>query len=370
MANMGDWEQKNLLNELNLGMELAKQLQFQLNSPSSSRETREMLVHKILASYHKLLSMLNSSGSTGEIQSIGVGNGMSESPSSLNGSPKSEDSDRDFKDLEYKDGVKKRNSIPRWTKQVRVNPGMGLEGPLDDGFSWRKYGQKDILGAKHPRGYYRCTHRNVQGCLATKQVQRSDEDSTIFEITYRGRHTCSQANHTPPTTQSSENQELKTNIDPHHKYQQTLHENQQLSRELLSNFSSHLKVITKDLDSQNDPTFPPSFEFPSTSNVNPENRVLSSPLVDDSFMGNYSPAFMPSSASSTPYFSASQNGVHHNFVGNQNFQLHQSDHLPEHDQIISAATSATNSPTIGMHFPFGNVEFDPNFTFGSPGFLP
>ena len=40
------------------------------------------------------------------------------------------------------------------------------------------------------RAYYRCTHRNVQGCLATKQVQRSDEDSSVFEVTYRGRHTC------------------------------------------------------------------------------------------------------------------------------------------------------------------------------------
>lgn len=37
---------------------------------------------------------------------------------------------------------------------MRVNPGAGLEGPLDDGFSWRKYGQKDILGAKHPRYVY------------------------------------------------------------------------------------------------------------------------------------------------------------------------------------------------------------------------
>lgn len=26
-----------------------------------------------------------------------------------------------------------------------------MEGPLDDGYSWRKYGQKDILGAVHPR---------------------------------------------------------------------------------------------------------------------------------------------------------------------------------------------------------------------------
>jgi hypothetical protein len=44
-----------------------------------------------------------------------------------------------------------RKAVPRWTEQVRVSPGVGLEGPLDDGYSWRKYGQKDILGAKYPR---------------------------------------------------------------------------------------------------------------------------------------------------------------------------------------------------------------------------
>ena len=32
--------------------------------------------------------------------------------------------------------------------------------------------------------------RHAQGCLATRQVQRSDEDPTVFEVTYRGRHTC------------------------------------------------------------------------------------------------------------------------------------------------------------------------------------
>lgn len=44
---------------------------------------------------------------------------------------------------------------PTWTEQVRVNPENGLEGPTDDGYSWRKYGQKDILGAKYPRYIYR-----------------------------------------------------------------------------------------------------------------------------------------------------------------------------------------------------------------------
>lgn len=44
-----------------------------------------------------------------------------------------------------------RKALPGWTQHVRVSPGVGLEGPLDDGFSWRKYGQKDILNAKYPR---------------------------------------------------------------------------------------------------------------------------------------------------------------------------------------------------------------------------
>jgi len=34
---------------------------------------------------------------------------------------------------------------------VRVSSEMGLERPLDDGYRWRKYGQKDILGANYPR---------------------------------------------------------------------------------------------------------------------------------------------------------------------------------------------------------------------------
>ncbi|PRQ59647.1 putative transcription factor WRKY family [Rosa chinensis] len=87
-----------------------------------------------------------------------------------------------------------REGLARWSQQVRVTPDIRLdEGSLDDGFSWRKYGQKDILGAKYPRGYYRCTNRNIQGCLATKQVQRADEDPMIVKITYQGRHTCTQA---------------------------------------------------------------------------------------------------------------------------------------------------------------------------------
>ncbi|KAL2934985.1 putative WRKY transcription factor 53, partial [Bienertia sinuspersici] len=45
---------------------------------------------------------------------------------------------------------------------------------------------------KSCRGYYRCTHRHTKGCVATKQVQRSDDDPSIYHILYRGEHTCTQ----------------------------------------------------------------------------------------------------------------------------------------------------------------------------------
>ncbi|KAI3955033.1 hypothetical protein MKW98_005036 [Papaver atlanticum] len=92
----------------------------------------------------------------------------------------------------------KRKLVPTWTEQVHVCEKTGLQGPIADGYSWRKYGQKDIRGSKHPRGYYRCAHKTAHGCLAMKQVQRSDEVTSIFNVTYRGKHTCFQAAHLVP----------------------------------------------------------------------------------------------------------------------------------------------------------------------------
>ncbi|KAJ7965392.1 WRKY transcription factor [Quillaja saponaria] len=313
---MGDWEQRNLINELIQGRELARQLQICLNAPSSSHEDREFLLKKIITSFEKALAMLNCSGfSVGEpSQLIGGPIPMSESPPSLSGSPRSEDSDKEG-------NSRKRKGFPRWTKQIRVSPGMGLEGPLDDGYSWRKYGQKDILGAKYPRGYYRCTHRNVQGCLATKQVQRSDEDPTVFEITYRGRHTCNtQASNVIPPSSSQEFQEPGPHSNIVNPQQQNVQQ-QQLQEKLL-NFRAGLRVLTENLDAPQQ-SFP-SLHFPSTSNIEADqNLVFSTSMI-------VSPSGM------------------NTFGGNQNLPSSES----EINEIISAATSATNSPTIGLEFPF------------------
>ncbi|XP_059629096.1 probable WRKY transcription factor 30 [Cornus florida] len=373
MENSIDWEQKNLIHhELTQGRELTKQLQTHLNVPSSSQEARELLVLKILKSYDNALSMLKWNGSVAELQPTAGGGGgaigTSESPRSFSGSPHSEDSDREFRDQDHKDGSRKRKCMPRWTKQVQVCPGTGLEGPLDDGFNWRKYGQKDILGAKYPRGYYRCTHRNVQGCLATKQVQRSDEDPTIFEITYRGRHTCTRGS-ILPAQPSPENQEPNTPQDhqqqQQQQQQQPVHQPPQ-NQEILIDFRTGLKVITENLDNQQN-SFP-SFIFPSTSNIKPENHPAYSPsMLENNLMGNFScPSFVSPATSGSNYYSVSP--AHMNsFVGTGTQNLHTTSEC-ELNEIVSA-TSATNSPTVGLDFPFGPVEFDPSFTFDNPGFF-
>ncbi|KAK7264730.1 hypothetical protein RJT34_32340 [Clitoria ternatea] len=56
---------------------------------------------------------------------------------------------------------------------------------LDDGYRWRKYGQKAVKNSPHPRSYYRCT---TAGCGVKKRVERSSEDPTVVVTTYEGQH--------------------------------------------------------------------------------------------------------------------------------------------------------------------------------------
>lgn len=54
----------------------------------------------------------------------------------------------------------------------------------DDGYNWRKYGQKHVKGSEFPRSYYKCTHPN---CEVKKLFERS-HDGQITEIIYKGTH--------------------------------------------------------------------------------------------------------------------------------------------------------------------------------------
>ncbi|KAL3834743.1 hypothetical protein ACJIZ3_009479 [Penstemon smallii] len=92
---------------------------------------------------------------------------------------------------------KRSDEANKIVKRVAA-PQMGnLDLPPEDGFTWRKYGQKEILGSRYPRSYYRCTHQKLYECPAKKQVQRLDHDPFTFEVTYRGTHTCHMSSTAP-----------------------------------------------------------------------------------------------------------------------------------------------------------------------------
>lgn len=63
---------------------------------------------------------------------------------------------------------------------------------LEDGYRWRKYGQKAVKNSPYPRSYYRCT---TQKCSVKKRVERSFQDPSIVITTYEGQH-----NHPVPAT--------------------------------------------------------------------------------------------------------------------------------------------------------------------------
>ncbi|XP_027351382.1 probable WRKY transcription factor 20 [Abrus precatorius] len=66
---------------------------------------------------------------------------------------------------------------------------------LDDGYRWRKYGQKVVKGNPNPRSYYKCTSA---GCTVRKHVERASHNLKYVITTYEGKH-----NHEVPTARTN-----------------------------------------------------------------------------------------------------------------------------------------------------------------------
>lgn len=253
--------------------------------------------------------------------------------------------------------------MPKWSRQVRVcsGGGGGVEERLGDGYSWRKYGQKDILGSKHPRGYYRCTHRNSKGCLATKQVQRSDENPSIFDITYRGAHTCTEKNE---IVQPEDNSKQNLEVDqPNHDLLQQLQ--QQQDQQLLQSLRAELAVKTEDINSEPHIHGSSSFTFPSTPvSCAPLDTTRLRSILDNSFMANFCPTFV--SAPEPNYFSLSQRQMS-TYRGEPSLGAQETEHA---EATPAAATSMANSPMVDMDFVMRSQgEYGPDFSFDGTNFF-
>ncbi|XP_030542131.1 probable WRKY transcription factor 75 [Rhodamnia argentea] len=89
-----------------------------------------------------------------------------------------DDAENVLNTVKKKGGKKVRK--PKYAFQTRSQVDI-----LDDGYRWRKYGQKAVKHNKFPRSYYRCTYR---GCNVKKQVQRLTKDEGVVVTTYEGMH--------------------------------------------------------------------------------------------------------------------------------------------------------------------------------------
>ncbi|KAH0866266.1 hypothetical protein HID58_083477 [Brassica napus] len=99
----------------------------------------------------------------------------------------------------------RETSITTIIEQRSQQQPLNVDKPADDGYNWRKYGQKQVKGSEFPRSYYKCTN---PGCPVKKKVERS-LDGQVTEIIYKGQH-----NHEPPqNTKRGNNNNKDSNLN-------------------------------------------------------------------------------------------------------------------------------------------------------------
>ncbi|KAK6136392.1 hypothetical protein DH2020_029882 [Rehmannia glutinosa] len=109
-----------------------------------------------------------------------------------------------------RENLPNETTIPRSTREpkvvVQIESNVDI---LDDGYRWRKYGQKVVKGNPNPRSYYKCT---TPGCPVRKHVERAANDIKFVITTYEGKH-----NHEVPTSKTSSSMvNISDNVANHH----------------------------------------------------------------------------------------------------------------------------------------------------------
>lgn len=113
--------------------------------------------------------------------SSSISSSSNEGNNNKGGDEEEQEQDKTKKQLKPKKKNPKRKREPRFAFMTKSEVDQ-----LDDGYRWRKYGQKAVKNSPHPRSYYRCTST---GCGVKKRVERLSNDQAIVVTTYEGQHT-------------------------------------------------------------------------------------------------------------------------------------------------------------------------------------
>ncbi|CAI0423757.1 unnamed protein product [Linum tenue] len=175
----------NAIQELLKGRDFTCQLSLLLSLDSkqsfiarSGGGCAEDLVGKILSTFTHTISLLNTTAATATATKAESSDEVSQL-----GPRKSESSSGDTDSNPSTRFSRKVAASRSWVKESRTL--------VDDGYAWRKYGQKKILESDFPRHYYRCTHKFDHNCPATKQIQMlQDRPNPLYRTTYSAHHTC------------------------------------------------------------------------------------------------------------------------------------------------------------------------------------
>ncbi|KAH9301641.1 hypothetical protein KI387_013224 [Taxus chinensis] len=146
--------------------------------------------------------LTNNSDPSTSVRGLGNGNGSPEQSFCLSDDgedlSRAEDEDEDEPNSKRRKKDKKIKDLltpQRTTREPRVIVQTTEADVLEDGFRWRKYGQKVVKGNPYPRSYYKCT--SVK-CNVRKHVERASDDPKAVITTYEGKH-----NHDAPLARNS-----------------------------------------------------------------------------------------------------------------------------------------------------------------------
>ncbi|KAK9289654.1 hypothetical protein L1049_007812 [Liquidambar formosana] len=137
------------------------------------------------------------SAATPENSSVSMGEDDIEGGSSLSKSGDDDENEREakkWKGENENEGISASESRTVREPRVVVQTTSDID-ILDDGYRWRKYGQKVVKGNPNPRSYYKCTYA---GCPVRKHVERASHDLRAVITTYEGKH-----NHDVPAARGS-----------------------------------------------------------------------------------------------------------------------------------------------------------------------